>query len=91
MCRLAKIECRVVSGWSKGYGYKPGKPLKKSTDHAWNIVKFDGLGEHHIESTWGAGHLSGSKFVFDYNDFYWMCPGDRFIYNHFPEGDPLKG
>jgi transglutaminase/protease-like cytokinesis protein 3 len=39
LCTENQIECRVVSGFAKGFGYKPGQMFdEKRPDHAWNAI-----------------------------------------------------
>lgn len=87
MSLKAGIECIKISGYSKGYGYTPGSRFSGKTDHAWNAVKIDGKWLL-IDSTWGAGYIDkDKKFVFQYNDFYFLTPPEQFILKHYPE-DP---
>ncbi|XP_061469420.1 kyphoscoliosis peptidase-like [Rhineura floridana] len=85
MCSLAGIQCKKLSGYSKGYEYKPGKVFKES-NHAWNAVYLDQRW-HLIDSTWGSGHVgdSCSKFTFRYDEFYFLTHPALFINDHFPE------
>ncbi|XP_053159217.1 kyphoscoliosis peptidase-like isoform X2 [Hemicordylus capensis] len=85
MCSIAGIECKKLSGFAKGK-----KKLKgfKNPNHSWNAVYLDGRW-HLLDSTWGSGYVtnSSSKFVFCYNEFYFLTHPAFFIDNHFPE-DP---
>src|SRR6185369_9207369 len=40
-----------------------------------------------VDATWGAGTLSGKKYKKKYSDFYFLVPGDRLIFTHFPENE----
>lgn len=55
MCESIRIECHLVSGYSKGYGYSKNKPFQ-NPDHAWNIVKVDGK-YLFIDATWASGYV----------------------------------
>jgi transglutaminase/protease-like cytokinesis protein 3 len=85
MCDFADLECAVISGFSKGYGYSPGDTIGNKSDHAWNAVKIDGQWQL-IDSTWGAGHINyRNQFVRKYNKHYFLTPPEYFIYDHLPE------
>uniref|UniRef100_A0A1I8G3T2 TGc domain-containing protein n=1 Tax=Macrostomum lignano TaxID=282301 RepID=A0A1I8G3T2_9PLAT len=86
LLQLLGIECVKISGYSKGFGYNPTKPLTtdKDTDHAWNAVKLNGEWRF-IETTWGAGHVnSDHKFERNETDFYFLTDPEVFIEAHFP-------
>jgi len=53
MCDLAKVECHVIIGYAKGYGYSKGNVFP-DTNHAWNVVKVDGEFKL-VDTTWGSG------------------------------------
>ncbi|KAH0630350.1 hypothetical protein JD844_013295 [Phrynosoma platyrhinos] len=86
MCSIAGIQCKNLSGFSKGYGYRSGIALKGETDHAWNSVYLNGRW-HLLDSTWGSGIVDDSctKFTFSYNEFYFLTHPALFINDHFPE------
>ncbi|CRI67814.1 exported hypothetical protein [Thiocapsa sp. KS1] len=78
------LDSREISGVSKGYGWSTDGTLG---DHAWNAVRIDGQWGL-IDATWGAGHLNDqNRFVRATDDFYFLTPPERFIYNHLPK-DP---
>ncbi|XP_062825417.1 kyphoscoliosis peptidase [Anolis carolinensis] len=86
MCSIAGIQCKQVSGFSKGYSYRPGKVFNGESDHAWNSVHLDGRW-HLLDSTWGSGTVDDScaNFTFRYNEFYFLTHPALFINDHFPE------
>lgn len=85
MCDFADLECVVISGFAKGYGYTPGDKIGGQSNHAWNAVKIDGQWQL-LDSTWGAGHINNpNKFIKKYNGYYFLTPPEYFIYDHFPE------
>ncbi|KAM3834125.1 kyphoscoliosis peptidase isoform 2-T2 [Vipera latastei] len=88
MCRIAGVHCMNLSGYSKGYGYKPGQTFEGEYDHAWNAVYLDGRW-HLVDSTWGCGSVDEgcSKFTFRYNEFYFLTHPALFINNHFPDNN----
>ncbi|KAM9316432.1 uncharacterized protein PAF06_007451 [Gastrophryne carolinensis] len=86
MCSFVCIQCKTVSGFSKGPSYKPGQTISGEADHIWNMVYLEGRW-HLLDITWGAGHTdeSTSKFTFQYNDFYFLTHPALFIEEHYPE------
>ncbi|KAM8953218.1 uncharacterized protein RCH25_044023 [Pelodytes ibericus] len=86
MCSIAGVQCKSVSGYSKGAGYKVGQRISGEADHAWNMVHLEG-GWHLLDSTLGAGHVDDntSKFTFQYNEFFFLTHPVLFIEDHFPE------
>ncbi|XP_048845378.1 kyphoscoliosis peptidase-like isoform X2 [Brienomyrus brachyistius] len=85
MCSLAGVECKELSGYSKGAGYELGKRFRGESDHAWNAVRLAGSW-HLLDATWGAGHVSDnvSQFIFKYNEFYFLTHPALFVGDHFP-------
>lgn len=59
MCNLAKIECYVISGYAKGYGYSK-ENIFPNTNHAWNVVKVDGEFKL-VDTTWGSGSVMSTS------------------------------
>ena len=42
LCEKNGIECLVVAGFAKGFGYKLGQSfVEKKTDHAWNAIRLN--------------------------------------------------
>ena len=62
------LQCKKISGHSKGYSWTGKVPT--SSNHAWNAVKVGDFW-YFIDSTWGAGHLEGKKYVQKFSNFYW--------------------
>ena len=79
----AGLESIVISGFSKGYGFTVGDTLGSVPNHAWNAVKIDSKWLL-LDSTWGAGYVSGRNFIRRFNDHYFITPAEEFIYDHFP-------
>ncbi len=87
LCAFSNIQCKLISGYSKGYGFNPKQKLSKS-DHAWNIVFVDNKWQH-IDATWGAGYVDNNrKFVKKNNDEYFLSNPEKFILKHLPT-DPM--
>ncbi len=87
MCRLAGIEAKGVSGWSKGFAY-PGY-LTEQTNHAWNIVKIGGKWQQ-IDVTWDAGYVDYKTFIKRYTTEWLYRTPEEFIYSHFPENEEYQ-
>ncbi|CAH2246439.1 Hypothetical predicted protein [Pelobates cultripes] len=91
MCSIAGVQCKSVSGYGKGTGYKAGQKISGEIEHTWNMVYLEG-GWHLVDTTWGAGHTDEhmSKFTFQYNEFYFLTHPALFIESHFPEKEDLQ-
>jgi hypothetical protein len=76
------LEVKVIPGFAKAYGYVPGRRFT-GTDHTWNAVKLDGEW-HFIETTWGSGHVDGTKYIKDYQAVWFDMDPRLFVFNHFP-------
>jgi hypothetical protein len=88
LCSLAGLECRVVSGAARGYGFDPfaERDLPYAENHAWNAVRI-ATGWYLVDVTWDAGGYDGARFTFSYGTGYLFTRPDVFICTHFP-GDP---
>jgi transglutaminase/protease-like cytokinesis protein 3 len=88
MCGVARIKCEVISGYAKGYGYKPGDEIGRGeTNHAWNAVEIEGQW-FLVDSTWAAGSINSSnRFEKSFSNFYFLTDPEKFIVSHFPQ-DP---
>ncbi|AEA42788.1 transglutaminase domain-containing protein [Fluviicola taffensis] len=89
MCESVQIECHIVSGYSKGYGYSKKKPFQ-SPDHAWNIVKVDGK-YLFVDATWSCGYVDQVKgslmFFKELKIEEIFADPNYFLMTHLP-GDP---
>lgn len=81
------LECELIDGYSKGYGYEVGTILEEP-DHEWNKVKINDIW-YLIDATWGAGSVSedaSGKLIFNAEpnmDWFLLDPLVS-IYSHFP-------
>lgn len=75
-----------VTGYSKGYGYSVGNRIRPGqSNHAWNAARLNGKW-YLLDPTWGAGYVTGGgEFVRRFQEYYYLTPPDKFIYDHFPE------
>lgn len=84
MCDLEGIPAFLISGYSKGYGYRDRDEIKEP-DHAWNAVNIDGKW-HLIDATWGSGYVNEkNRYVSKYNESFFLSNPETFIYTHLPE------
>ncbi|KAI9193646.1 uncharacterized protein BJ171DRAFT_249972 [Polychytrium aggregatum] len=87
--KAAGLDVRTVIGFSRGVGYLPGDmTMQRSRDgkpfgHEWNAVLIRGRWRL-IDSTWGAGHLNGTNFVFSFTPYYFLTSPRKFIFTHYP-------
>jgi len=83
MCTKLNLECRMITGYSKGAGYKNGQTFSWS-DHAWNLVKLDSAW-YLVDVTWGSGGLKGHKFKPSYSASYFEVNPQNFVVKHLPQ------
>lgn len=87
LSELSGLEAVVIRGRGKGYGYTVGSKIPKSSNHAWNAVKIEGVWRL-VDSTWGAGYLDPEEgFVERFEEFYFLTPPENLVWTHLPE-DP---
>ena len=79
------LEVECVSCYAKGAGYRLGQNMYKS-NHEYNVIKLDNKW-YPIDSTWGAGHIEGKKFIKSYNEFYFLADPELLIKTHFPANE----
>ena len=79
------LEVECVSCYAKGASYSVGQKMTK-TNHEYNVIKLNNKW-YPIDSTWGAGHVDGKKFIKSYNEFYFLANPELLITTHFPADD----
>lgn len=86
----AGLECVVVNGDGKGFGYVPLKrgeaipPYKGN--HAWNAVRIDEGEWKLIDACWGAGHTSADQvYTKHFTPSKFTMSNEEFGLEHFPE------
>lgn len=87
---MSNIHVKVITGFAKGFGHTPARRFnyRGSTNHTWNAVYVDDEW-HFMECTWGAGYIDkNKKFVWRYNDNYFLPDPETMIFTHFPYFDP---
>lgn len=88
----AGLECVLVSGHGKGYGYTPLKPGErpppaKIDGHAWNAVRIDGGEWKLLDACWGAGYLDSStnEYTQKFSPDQFIRPNEKFGWSHLPK------
>ncbi|RYP62379.1 hypothetical protein DL770_009605 [Monosporascus sp. CRB-9-2] len=85
----AGLQCVVVSGHGKGYGYVPlaagqRPPPRNATGHAWNAVCIDGGEWKLIDACWGAGAVCDQQYKKGFTPEMFYLSNDLFGLKHFP-------
>lgn len=93
----AGLECVVVGGHGKGFGYAPLKkgerpPPAKPDGHAWNAVRVDGGFWKLIDACWGAGHIceAASLYKKEFSPREFTLTNEKFGLRHFPQDSRLQ-
>lgn len=86
----AGMECVVVSGHGKGYGYvplPPGSPIPPYTSlHAWNAIRLDDGEWKLVDSCWAGGALDGQGvFQRRFESIHFVASNEEFGRTHFPD------
>ncbi|KAH8912644.1 hypothetical protein BR93DRAFT_955150 [Coniochaeta sp. PMI_546] len=90
IARRAGLECVVVTGHGKGYGFTPlaagqGPPPRDATGHAWNAVRIDGGEWKLIDACWGAGAVDKPRYIKRFAPEMFTLSNELFGLKHFPE------
>ena len=81
LCDYADINCMVISGYSKGFGFNPGKTFGVP-DHSWNAIKINNEWKL-VDATWGSGFVDErTKFVRSFTERFFLSEPEKFIYTH---------
>ena len=84
MAEYINVPTKIVQGFAKGYGYKPGD-LMHETNHAWNAIKLND-NNYLIDCTWGSGYIDkNDRFVKEYREYYFLVKPEYLIWTHLPE------
>jgi hypothetical protein len=93
----AGLECEVVGGHGKGFGYEPLKkgerpPPAKPDGHAWNAVRVDGGAWKLVDACWGAGHICSAANLYkkEFSPRQFTLPNEKFGLRHFPQDARLQ-
>ena len=80
------LRVQVISGWSKGYGFRIGQEFG-APNHAWNAIRIGGRWRL-MDPTWGAGYLDERlEFVRRFQEHYFLTDPADFVFDHLPQ-DP---
>jgi hypothetical protein len=92
IAKKAGLQCEVVTGHGKGFGYTPLKPGErpppaKPDGHAWNAVRIDGGSWKLLDACWGAGHVDGAtqSYIKQFHACHFERTNDVFAETHFPK------
>ena len=82
LCDFAGIKSEIIIGYARS-NISSGK---FQCNHNWNAVMIDS-NWYLLDATWASGYLSfsGTEFIRDYNDYYFLTPPKYFIEDHYPE------
>lgn len=88
----AGLECVVIGGHGKGYGFTPLRageppPKRNATGHAWNAVRIDGGEWKLLDACWGAGTVGNQQYNKGFNPLMFTLRNDLFGLKHFPDDD----
>lgn len=86
MCRALGITAVQVSGFAKGFDYRPGHWFHPGHDtlHSWCAVTLFGSWRL-VDVTWGAGYVDHSGiFNRKFSEFYFLPDPEELIWTHFP-------
>ncbi|KAI2635327.1 hypothetical protein GGS21DRAFT_76205 [Xylaria nigripes] len=92
IAQRAGLQCIVVGGHGKGYGYTPLKrgeapPPKNATGHAWNAVRIDNGEWKLVDACWGAGSVGDKRYNKHFNPSMFTLSNEQFGLSHFPSND----
>ncbi len=82
LCDYAGIKSEVITGYART-NFNNGQ---FHCNHKWNAVMIDS-NWYLLDATWASGYLSfsGTEFIKDYNDYYFLTPPKNFIQDHYPD------
>ncbi|CAF0707244.1 unnamed protein product [Brachionus calyciflorus] len=81
LCEMMGLECRTISGFAKGIGYKVGDTFN-STNHAWNAIKINEKW-FYVDSTWAGRRKNNSNEVTDLMPYWFLTPPNIFLESHY--------
>lgn len=92
IAKRAGLECIVVGGHGKGFGFAPVKdgqppPPRNPTGHAWNAVRIDNGHWKLTDPCWGAGHIDSQARTYKrkFSPEQFTMSNELFGWRHFPQ------
>lgn len=92
IAKRAGLECMVVGGHGKGFGFAPVKdgqppPPRDPTGHAWNAVRIDNGHWKLTDPCWGAGYIDGParSYTRKFSPEQFTMSNELFGWKHFPQ------
>lgn len=89
MTNIANIDCEIINGYGRNTSVNIGE--LSLPNHSWNVVKLNNKW-YLVDATWASGYtdLNKKKFIFDYNEGYFLTEPNLFVKNHFPLDEKWK-
>ncbi len=83
MCSVVGIDAKIVNGFGRANGMEIDD--LEYPNHSWNIVKLNNKW-YLCDPTWASGtsYPEEGKFIFDYNNGFFLTEPNLFIFNHYP-------
>ncbi|MEE9407015.1 MAG: transglutaminase domain-containing protein [Polaribacter sp.] len=83
MTSIANVDCKIINGYGRNNSANIGK--LSIPNHSWNAVFLNNKW-YLVDATWASGYtdLNKNKFIFDYNDGYFLTEPKLFVKNHLP-------
>ena len=82
LCDYAGIKSQVITGYAR-IGFNSAQ---FRCNHKWNAVMIDS-NWYLLDATWASGYLSfsGTSFIKDFNENYFLTPPKYFVQDHYPD------
>ncbi|KRX04511.1 hypothetical protein PPERSA_04326 [Pseudocohnilembus persalinus] len=81
---IGKYMCQIAKGIIKSNAYVNGTKYKgNEQDSAWSIIEYQNQ-KFPVDVNLGGGYLKGSKFIEQFEFFYFFTEPLEFLYTHFP-------
>ncbi|KAI0176045.1 hypothetical protein GGR52DRAFT_589829 [Hypoxylon sp. FL1284] len=92
IAQRAGLQCVVIGGHGKGYGYKPltknePPPPRNPTGHAWNAVCIDNGEWKLLDACWGAGSVGNEQYHKQFKPQMFCLSNELFGLKHFPQDE----
>lgn len=92
IAQRAGLQCVVVGGHGKGYGYVPLKkgqppPRRDPSGHAWNAVRIDNGEWKLLDACWGAGSVGNQQYNKHFKPEMFCLSNEFFGLKHFPQDE----